>query len=657
MFEPQEGEPSAEAQRPQQHEQQQHQQQPRIDPATLWNQAQLAYALMMSQQHQQQPRIDPATLWNQAQLAYTLMMSQQQQQQQQQARRTQEARGVVREREEAASEPEPAHKRLFNMYCEGMNYACVSCHGRYRRKQMSVPRDANVVALVRRTLAPHMPEVETEECLLCASCSSSFREGRMPRKCVANGLALDEVPPQLQDLTPVEVSLISLVNTHQTIVILDHGQRAGRGMAISFPNNVPEIAQELPRHADDTGMVVVRLPGRHTDGEVPRRPPKAFTAHCDKVMEALRWLKENNPLYRNVDIRAANVQEEEEDRLGEEDPFAEMTAQDLQHSVIVNADPQLPQINHNDDSNGTGRAFNRNRCTDVPLSFHGCREMEALANPELFPKGTNHMGTSRRVKLSNMQYLRQRVLNKDLRFSKKTTYLANSVSMAHFDQLCSGATIAARWAGGRRVAAPRGLPKTWAFMKALRGTDAYWRSAASHLFAMIKSLGSPTWFVTLSADDYGWEDLATALAGRSFDTDAERSEWFATEGRAELRGLVHDRPVDVARHFGRRFDIFLKYLKDEEVLGQIDDYYWRVEFQRRGSPHIHMLLWINGAPNLDTQEGQDSAPAFIDRYSSATIPPPSDDPIKEDLRALVLRLQQHTCTHTCRKKRANKLSF
>lgn len=33
------------------------------------------------------------------------------------------------------------------------------------------------------------------------------------------------------------------------------------------------------------------------------------------------------------------------------------------------------------------------------------------------------------------------------------------------------------------------------------------------------------------------------------------------------------------------------YMKESYCLGgDIADYFWRIEFQKRGSPHVHMLL-------------------------------------------------------------------
>ncbi len=47
--------------------------------------------------------------------------------------------------------------------------------------------------------------------------------------------------------------------------------------------------------------------------------------------------------------------------------------------------------------------------------------------------------------------------------------------------------------------------------------------------------------------------------------------------------------------------------------------------QRRGSPHVHMMAWIEGAPDLSTAAGMAEAPAFIDRYITTCVPQPTAD--------------------------------
>ncbi len=70
--------------------------------------------------------------------------------------------------------------------------------------------------------------------------------------------------------------------------------------------------------------------------------------------------------------------------------------------------------------------------------------------------------------------------------------------------------------------------------------------------------------------------------------------------------LLREFPVAAARHFDRRFKAFLRYIyANNRVLGgKVVDHWYRVEFQARGSPHIHMLVWVENAPAFDTAEGE-----------------------------------------------------
>ena len=80
-------------------------------------------------------------------------------------------------------------------------------------------------------------------------------------------------------------------------------------------------------------------------------------------------------------------------------------------------------------------------------------------------------------------------------------------------------------------------------------------------------------------------------------------------------------------------------------IGEIVDYFWQVEFQLRGSPHVHSLWWVKEAPDLQTVEGLRAVPGFIDKYITTKIPSEGED----ELRTLVMRLQRHKHTHACQK--------
>ena len=159
---------------------------------------------------------------------------------------------------------------------------------------------------------------------------------------------------------------------------------------------------------------------------------------------------------------------------------------------------------------------------------------------------------------------------------------------------------------------------------------------------MIRQLSLPTWFISLSAADTRWTDLLKMLAKLNddadlTDTDIEKLTW------QEKTKLVQKDPVTCSRYFDHRVHEFLNtVLKSNcEPVGKVKDYFYRVEFQQRGSPHIHMLVWVENAPTLDTNsEGE--IVQFVDQYLTCSAE-------KNETLELV-KLQTHKHSRTCRKK-------
>ena len=59
-------------------------------------------------------------------------------------------------------------------------------------------------------------------------------------------------------------------------------------------------------------------------------------------------------------------------------------------------------------------------------------------------------------------------------------------------------------------------------------------------------------------------------------------------------------PVSVSRKFSLKFHAFLrKVIVNGEILGKVDHFYWKTEYQARGAPHHHVIVWIRDAPVID----------------------------------------------------------
>lgn len=70
-------------------------------------------------------------------------------------------------------------------------------------------------------------------------------------------------------------------------------------------------------------------------------------------------------------------------------------------------------------------------------------------------------------------------------------------------------------------------------------------------------------------------------------------------------------PVIVSRHFMIRVNAFLKFIKNNNGLfgGKVKDHWFRIKFQDCGSPHLHMVKWIENHPPIETPEGIRQVPS------------------------------------------------
>lgn len=149
-------------------------------------------------------------------------------------------------------------------------------------------------------------------------------------------------------------------------------------------------------------------------------------------------------------------------------------------------------------------------------------------------------------------------------------------------------------------------------MKNIKGTVAYFKNVLYDILAIFKSLGPPTLFVTLSADDLHWPELGMTLQNIDFK-DAFGKSFFQS---------IRKDPLLAATHFYRRFRALLKHviLGKTKTLGTLFDYFARIELQNRGSPHVHMFLWIDGLPAELNHSTSSEFIYYIDRTIASNVP-------------------------------------
>ena len=295
-----------------------------------------------------------------------------------------------------------------------------------------------------------------------------------------------------------------------------------------------------------------------------------------------------------------------------------------------------------------------------PLPILTDHYFEELANPEKYPYGQGgFLNSSRPVPISISKYANARLLDQDGRFSKDPDYFLTLQYAVEHKAVQDKLNIAIRQVNGRQYEGedinaghlknPNVLnnlihqDKAYKFLKNIRGSPPYWQNMFHETLAMIRQRGIPTWFFTLSAADLQWPEVIQGIAAQygTFYTEEEvqnlswetKSRWLRTN------------PITAARNFQHRLDAFFsEFIKSPAApIGPVTDFVIRIEFQARGSPHAHTLLWVKDAPKL-TYSTDEEVTSFIDKYSTCALPNESTE-----LYTLVNKLQRHCCSSRCRR--------
>ena len=469
-------------------------------------------------------------------------------------------------------------------------------------------------------------------------------------------MCLDDIPPELNELNSLEKHLIAMHIPFMKVMALPHGgQQNIHGPVVCVPSNLKKVTKLPIKHEEDLLLRVKLKRKLQYKGyyEYQFVDPK-------HILQALQFLKENNVWYKDVAIDTnwdENVNEWHEESENNSSLSIDDQQQVATDTCLQPVDIAQEVLDHYfDDIYDIAPGEGNN-----PVRMLQEQGNEAKAFPHLFPSGRFSWNDVRGTRITLSRYFNNRLMNSDDRFAKDSSYIFFSQFMSDLNQVIEKTQISIRKSVSRfgidqkitsdMVQDPEVLSKLMKsdealrFMQPIRGTPAYWSSAQKDLFAMLRQLGIPTWFCSFSAAEHRWNDAVVTIMRQQNDNRDPRSlDW------SEKNEVLRSNPVTVARMFEHRFHVFQNevIMSPSEPIGKIVDFFQRVEFQQRGSPHMHCLYWVENAPKLD-EDGEDAVCSFIDKYISCEVPSESDD---MELREIVLAVQQHSKKHSksCKKK-------
>ena len=519
---------------------------------------------------------------------------------------------------------------------------------------------------------------------ICKTCHSKISKNKVPCQAVCNDLQIYKLPDRFSDIRRLERIIISKRLLFKKVTIMSKGQAPKmKGAICNVPINVEDICNVLPRGMDNNGIVRVSLKKKMSFKSnvffEPIRP--------NFVRNVLLYLKTNNPLYTDIVIDLDAIPQywvnmiNNDDELGNDGKKDEIVITDGNEIHFVN-EQSIPTIQDGllkeEDINpldnfrlsASETAYVPDLAFDIvdssnviiapgenkkPVSIICDKNCEMLAHPHLFPNGKFGYTHTRDIKLSPCKYFNQRLLNCTQKFASDPDYIFYAQSVTQHINLNSCINIAMKKIRTEHLTAGQlsqnfketvnsliANDNAFNFMNNLKGTPAYWKRFLLEVLAMVKQLGLPTYFMTLSCADLRWNELVDIIKKLKGQKCSE--EEIKNMNYMERTTVLQSNPVLLARHFQYRVENFFKYIVSDGTLGKVIHYAIRVEFQVRGSPHIHSLLWIENAPKLD-EKTKDEYIKFVDNAVKCEFP----DNDGSDLFQLVKTYQTHHHSKSCRK--------
>ena len=506
------------------------------------------------------------------------------------------------------------------------------------------------------------PDEGDDPAYLCNYCRKKVKAGIMPSRCVLNGLESPPLPVELKNLDPFSTQLIQLAKAFQTVIRLStytnkvpsyNSLKACKGnymFVLPLPltktiETLTEGASELPKPE-----LYVIVDGAPTKKKVVWR---SFI-DINKVKAALNKLKEINWLYSKV--KPDSVEKSTEDLVIEvaNSASSEMVKKvknkteyiaGLQAYTLRCLNKTVPNMKDIDQ-------YKMVNVEEYPIKGTQTH-LDLLCFPDVFPTGQFGEHHYRDIPLRNAEYIKSKLLNKDSRYRKKAEYIFWLLHQKLMRELKSGIYNMLKTSRQRDRTVADLLSKIESddselegnlstILRSIRGTKQFWLAKRNEVNCMIRDFGPPTLFLTFSCAEYDSADITEYLKlvnGLSPDSDPNIAQ------------LCTEDPVCVSRQFSSKFHAFFKtVIIKGEILGKVTNYYFKKEYQTRGAPHYHVLLWIEGAPVIGIDPSENVLSWIQDRIT-CHIPDPETNP---ELYHLVTRYQMHKCSGYCLRSRKVK---
>nr|XP_037874148.1 uncharacterized protein LOC110384711 isoform X14 [Bombyx mori] len=511
-------------------------------------------------------------------------------------------------------------------------HSCIICDRLWWKRdlKMSTSKHESILKTILQNYTPG------EIVQVCYTCYTSLEKEKIPLMSTYNGFAYPKIPSHLPTLNLIEQRLISPRIPFMQIRRLRHvnDQYGIYAQIINVPIEVDTMVKQLPRNIQDDHCFYVHLKKKlihktcHVHGLV----------NNSHIEEWLSYLV-STPLYIYHDIKI------DESFFTDNGCTSQLNMDEISEHVPIedNLVAQQQTLLWNDDYflslapgeyNGISMDEHAEELSFPTIYGGQFRTYRDGVTVTPFMQATSELRrTDRRATdPQHLLYIAAKIMR--LRVS-------GCVNVA-FKHVGQGTSITKETIESEEYI-NNCLETNLAFLRCIPNSAWFWSDRKKDLFAMIRQLGPPTAFMGLSANETGWENLLKLLY-KLKNEGAEISDKFLAEMSYMYKAqLVNEDAVTCAIYFNKKVNCLLKVLqsKKRSPFGKhrVVHYFKRIEFQHLGSPHAHILLWLENVPE-DLLSNDPEVIKLIDELVSVSASEASGN----------IKLVTHKHTSTCYKK-------
>ena len=483
---------------------------------------------------------------------------------------------------------------------------CCSCNMLLQQKQGCDVTFSDDVGRIwpelKQLILKEDPQADKKTLFMCYYCKSRLRSNEMPPRSVLNNLQVVPIPKELQKLDCLSKQLIQRAKAFQTVVKLGaytkkvptyNSLKACKGSVFYLPlplAKTMETLQQVEGSLADPELFMI----------VNNKPTKKNVVwrsmiDINQVKAAINKLRTINFLYR--DITDESVDSVAKEVIQVVSKTSSTMLEKASSSDIAGLQSYtIKDLNTMLSTESDIEQYKLLSVSEQPLDSR-LRHLDVLCFPHLFPDGNFGEFHPRQVKLSNSEYIKSRLLNKDPRFRHDPNYVFFLMKQKEMREIKAGVYNLLKTQKSVAMSVSSLLQKVQAnddrleenlstMFQSVRGTKQYWNLRRKEIMCMLRHFGPQSLFVTFSCNEYESPDISDYL--RNVNDVPENYS---------IPKLCTEDPISVSRQFAHKFHAFFQtMIVKGEVLGPVEHFYWKKEFQARGAPHYHILLWICGAP-------------------------------------------------------------